>query len=107
MTRSAARCSVFPHGELEAAGGGAIPFSRRWENEGDWELFGHIQATPIRRPDSKCCEELKRKIKELERTLADHGKRLGKIEADLDAQAKGFASAMARTKATAKPMKHG
>jgi hypothetical protein len=97
----------FSHGELEAAGGGAIPFSRRWENEGDWELFGHIQATPIRRPDSKCCEELKRKINELERTLAEYGKRIGKIEADLDAQAKGFASATTRAKARAKPIKHG
>ena len=97
----------FSHSELETAGGGTIPFSRRWKNEGDWELFGHIQATPIRRPDSKCCEELKLKIKELERALAEHGKRLGKIEANLDAQAKGFASATVRSKATAKPMKHG
>jgi hypothetical protein len=96
----------FSHNELEAGGGGAIPFSRRWENEGDWELFGHIQAIPLRRPDSKCCEELKRKAKELERTLAEHGKRLGKIEADLDAQAKGFESAMTRAKAKAKPIKH-
>jgi len=42
------------------------------KNEGDWELFGHIKATPIRRPESKCCDELKRRIKELERTLAEH-----------------------------------
>jgi hypothetical protein len=97
----------FSHSELEAAGGSVIPFSRRWRSEGDWELFGHIQATPIRRPDSKCCEELQRKIKELEGTLDDHSKRLGKIEADLDAQAKGFASAMTRAKATSKPSKHG
>jgi hypothetical protein len=96
----------FSHGELEAAGG-AIPFSRRWNNEGDWELFGHIQATPIRRPDSKCCEELKRKIIVLERTLSDQGKRLSKIEADLKAQSKGFASATSHAKATAKPIKHG
>jgi hypothetical protein len=94
----------FSHGELEA--GGAIPFSRRWRNEGDWELFGHIQATPIRRPDSKCCEELKRKINVLEHTLSEQGKRLSKIEADLKAQSKGFASAITHAKATAKPIKH-
>lgn len=97
----------FSHGVLEGTGGSPIPFSRRWRNEGDWELFGHIQATPIRRPDSKCCEELKRRIKELERSLDDHGRRLRKIESDLDAQAKGFASAMTRAKATNKPITHG
>lgn len=96
----------FAHGELEAAGG-PIPFSRRWDNEGDWELFGHIQATPIRRPESKCCEELKRKNKELERILALHAKRLAKLEAETHAQASDFASAIARAKATAKPVKQG
>ncbi len=97
----------FSHKQLEESGGVAIPFSRRWENEGDWELFGHIKATAIRRQEPKCCDELKRKVKELERTLAEQGKRLGKIEADLEAQAKGFASAIVRAKATAKPMKRG
>jgi hypothetical protein len=97
----------FSQGTLESSAGMPIPFVRRWDNEGDWELFGHIKATPIRRPESKCCDELKRKIKELERTLAEHGKRLGRIEADLEAQAKGFASATVRAKATAKPMKRG
>jgi hypothetical protein len=85
----------------------SIPFSRRWDNEGDWELFGHIKATPIRRPESKCCEELKRRVAALERALAGHEKRIGKIEADLDAQAKGFASATVRDKARSKPMKLG
>lgn len=78
----------FSHKQLEASGGVSIPFSRRWDSEGDWELFGHIKATPIRRPESKCCEELKRKIRELERTVAEHGKRLGNLEA----KAQGFAS---------------
>lgn len=97
----------FSHKQLEESGGASIPFSRRWDSEGDWELFGHIKATPIRRPESQCCVELRQKLKALERTLAEHGKRLGKIEADLEAQAKGFASAIVRAKATAKPMKHG
>ena len=97
----------FSHGTLESSAGTTIPFGRRWDNEGDWELFGHIKATPIRRPESKCCDELKQKIKELERALAQQGKRLGKIEADLAARAKGFASATVRTKATAKPIKLG
>lgn len=74
----------FSHKQLEESGGASIPFSRRWDSEGDWELFGHIKATPIRRPESQCCVELRQKLKELERTLAEHGKRLGKIEADLD-----------------------
>jgi hypothetical protein len=97
----------FSHGTLEASAGTPIPFGRRWDNDGDWELFGHIKATPIRRPESKCCDDLKRKIKELERTLAEHGKRLVRIEANLGAQAKGFESATVRAKATAKPMKRG
>lgn len=97
----------FSHKQLEESGGASIPFSRRWDSEGDWELFGHIKATPIRRPESQCCVELRQKLKELERTLAEHGKRLGKIEAELEVQAKGFASAIVRAKATAKPMKHG
>jgi hypothetical protein len=75
----------FSHKQLEASGGLAIPFSRRWDNEGDWELFGHIKATPIRRHESKCCLELKRMIAELARTLADHGKRIKKMEAGLEA----------------------
>lgn len=70
----------FSHKQLEESGGVAIPFSRRWDSEGDWELFGHIKATPIRRPESKCCEELKRKIKELERALAEDRKRLDRLE---------------------------
>ena len=97
----------FTHGSLESSAGAPIPFGRRWDNEGDWELFGHIKATPIRRPESKCCEELKQKIRELERALAGLGKRVGKIEADLKAQAKGFASETVRVKATTKPMKRG
>lgn len=93
----------FSHKQLEESGGVAIPFSRRWENEGDWELFGHIKATPIRRQDTRCCDDLRRKIKELERILAEHGKRLRKIEANMGAQNKGFASAIVREKITAKP----
>lgn len=95
----------FSHGQLEAAGGASIPFSRRWDNEGDWELFGHIKATPLRRQEPKCCEELKQRLKELERLLAQHDKRIARIEADLQAQAKGFASAAVRDKAHSKPSK--
>jgi hypothetical protein len=97
----------FSHGQLESSGGAAIPFSRRWDNEGDWELFGHIQATPIRRPESRCCEETKRRIAEIERTVAKYGRRLDRIEANMDAQAKGFASALTRAKATTAPTKLG
>ena len=71
----------FEHDALESSAGTVIPFGRRWRNEGDWELFGHIKATPIRRPEPKCCDELKRKLEELQRVLADHEKRLTKLEA--------------------------
>jgi hypothetical protein len=87
----------FSHKQLEESGGMNIPFSRRWDNEGDWELFGHIKATPIRRQEPKCCDELKGRITRLERALAEQEKRLsehGKRIADLEAQAKGFASSM-------------
>lgn len=94
----------FSHGELEAAAGGTIPFSRRWRNEGDWELFGHIQATPIRRPDSKCCEELKRRASALERALAEQGKRLARLEAAAGGPTKGLAAAVTRVQVTGKPI---
>ena len=95
----------FSHSQLEQAAGGSIPFSRRWESEGDWELFGHIKATPIRRQEPKCCEDLKRQMKELERILAKHEKRIRRIEADHEAQTKGFASSAVRDKAYSKPTK--
>lgn len=91
----------FSHKQLEESGGVAIPFSRRWDNEGDWELFGHIKATPIRRQDPKCCDELNRKLKELERIVSGQGARLGKMEAAVAAQAKAPASTAVRAKAAA------
>jgi hypothetical protein len=97
----------FSHKQLELSAGAPIPFSRRWRSEGDWELFGHINATPIRRPEPQCCVELKQKLKELERALAAHDKRIAKIEAELAAQAKGFGSAIDRAKALSTPMKLG
>jgi hypothetical protein len=70
----------FSHSQLEQAGAVPIPFSRRWRNEGDWELFGHITAVPIRRPESRCCEELKRRMAALEKRVAAHEKRILKLE---------------------------
>ena len=35
----------FNHDDL--ADGGTIDFSHRWQNEGDWEIFGHITSTPL------------------------------------------------------------
>ncbi len=72
----------FSHNGLEAAGGTSIPFSKRWNSEGDWEIFGHIKATIVPRPrqDDKCCDELKKKIKDLEAKLAEHGKRIFVLE---------------------------
>ncbi len=31
----------------DLANGGTINFSQRWQNEGDWEIFGHLTATPL------------------------------------------------------------
>lgn len=95
----------FSHNQLEQAAGASIPFSRRWDNEGDWELFGHIKATPIRRQEPQCCVELKRKLKEVERAIVQHEKRIARIEADKQAQDKGFGSAAIRDKALSKPVK--
>jgi len=95
----------FNHKQLEQSGGASIPFSRRWGNEGDWELFGHIKATIIPRREPECCEDLKKRVKELERHLAEHEKRLHRFEADMDAQIKGFASDQVRRKAVSKPVK--
>jgi hypothetical protein len=59
----------FSHSQLEGMGGAPIPFSKRWANEGDWEIFGSITATPIRSTDSKCCKRLSKRIDELEGRL--------------------------------------
>lgn len=37
------RVFFFKHDDL--AGGGIMEFSQRWQNEGDWELFGHVNAS--------------------------------------------------------------
>ena len=34
---------LFKHDDL--ASKGTIAFSRRWKNEGDWEIFGNVTAT--------------------------------------------------------------
>ena len=70
----------FSHKTLEESGGAPIPFSRRWRNEGDWEITGHIKATVIPRRDSRCCEALKRRMGALEQELSAHGSRLQRLE---------------------------
>lgn len=70
----------FSHSQLEDSGGAMIPFSRRWRNEGDWEIFGHIRVTIIPRPDSGCCEKMKDRLKKLESALAQQSKRLDSLE---------------------------
>lgn len=71
----------FSHSQLSQAGGAPIPFSRRWKNEGDWELFGHISAIPIRRPESACCVELRRRVSALEAKLGRQQKLITRLEA--------------------------
>lgn len=70
----------FSHATLEASGGTPIPFSRRWRNEGDWEISGYIKATAIPRRDSKCCDELKRRLDALEKQQGAQKERLEKLE---------------------------
>lgn len=70
----------FSHKTLEASGGTPIPFSRRWRNEGDWEISGYTKATAIPRRDSKCCEELKRRLDALEKENGTQDSRLKKLE---------------------------
>lgn len=95
----------FSHKQLEQAGGMPIPFSRRWDNEGDWELFGHITATPIRRPDSRCCEQLKRRVAELERELARDEKRLVRLEAAYQVPVNKRAARASQVRHLAAPVK--
>lgn len=76
----------FTHARLEAANGAPIPFSKRWDNEGDWELFGSITATAIRRQDPKCCQELKQTVKELQIALDAQGKRIDGMERRLSSR---------------------
>lgn len=69
----------FSHSQLRGAGGAPIPFSRRWRNEGDWELFGHVVARELPARDD-CCKELRGKIKELEGVIAGLARRLKALE---------------------------
>ncbi|KAI9768265.1 MAG: hypothetical protein M1839_004159 [Geoglossum umbratile] len=71
---------LFKHSVLADAKGAAIPFSQRWDNEGSWEIFGHIAATVIPRPPPACCNELKGKIAELEVTIAKENDRIAQLE---------------------------
>ena len=69
----------FSHNQLESAGPSGIPFGRRWENEGDWELFGHVSARALPRRD-ECCKELRGKVHELETQLKELMRRLQALE---------------------------
>lgn len=71
---------LFAHNDLEAAAGSTIPFGRRWDNEGDWELFGHIGATIVPRPELDCCDELKAVIDKMQGTLRQQSARIKLIE---------------------------
>lgn len=68
----------FSHKQLEESGGVRIPFGRRWDNEGDWELTGGITATVLPKREDPCCRELRGRVKELEavvRKLEEEAKR--------------------------------
>ena len=52
----------FSHSQLEGMNGAPLPFSRRWDNEGDWELFGSITAVTLPDRDSACCRRLGERV---------------------------------------------
>jgi hypothetical protein len=62
--------AVFLFSAKQLANGITIPFGRRWDNEGDWEIRGSITSTVVRRPKDECCETLKKQVAVLERRLA-------------------------------------
>jgi hypothetical protein len=61
----------FSHSQLEGMGGAPLPFGRRWDNEGDWEIFGSITATALPDRDT-CCRDLLRRVERLEKELLRH-----------------------------------
>jgi hypothetical protein len=71
----------FSHNELEAAAGSTIPFGRRWDNEGDWEIFGHIGATIVPRAEQDCCDELRAAVEKLQGELSEQSARIKAVEA--------------------------
>lgn len=60
----------FSHSQLEGMQGAPLPFSRRWDNEGDWEVFGSITATALPDRESACCRRLSARVDKLEAELA-------------------------------------
>jgi hypothetical protein len=70
----------FSHNELEAAAGNTIPFSRRWANEGDWELYGHMRATIVPRAEQDCCDELRAAIEKLQAEVGEQSARIKGLE---------------------------
>lgn len=60
----------FSHSQLEGMHGAPLPFSRRWRNEGDWELFGSITATALPERETACCRRLSARVDKLEAELA-------------------------------------
>jgi hypothetical protein len=59
----------FSHKQLQDSGGVRIPFGRRWDNEGDWEIFGGVTATELPKREDPCCRELRQRVKDLERAV--------------------------------------
>jgi hypothetical protein len=60
----------FSHNQLEGSVGSRIPFGRRWDNEGDWELSGGIAAAILPKREDSCCAELRRRTTDLERAVS-------------------------------------
>lgn len=69
----------FSHNQLAGTGGAPIPFSREWDNEGRWGIYGNITARALpRRPD--CCRDLRGRLAELEKALEAQTERLKRVE---------------------------
>lgn len=59
----------FSHSQLQGMNGSPLPFSRRWENEGDWELFGSVTAVALPEREDPCCRTLRARVDKLEAEL--------------------------------------
>lgn len=89
----------FSHSQLEGMHGAPLPFSRRWRNEGDWELFGSITATALPERDTPCCRRLSARVDKLEAEITKLRTGQGKPKAAIAAATTirgGSAAATAR-----------
>ncbi len=90
--------AVFLFSHKQLATGGTIPFGRRWDNEGDWEIRGSITSTVLRRPKDECCADLTKQVSILERRLAALEAKAAGIKSERPALSKDSKAAIAKVR---------